>query len=191
MEYTNNYGLNMPEYMESADIRDLNENAETIDSLLHNNFTNSADAYDSAQTYAVGDIVIYENKLYRCTTAVASAESFDSTKWTQTSLGGLLETVNGALNSLLKEQLISFSSSAPCTLTVSNYWRGEIILIGGSADFMGYYMIRVSSTGVPYIYAMKDSPVTTITPSTNTIVLSSNEYCGGYVKTVSGTCTVS
>lgn len=183
----------MPEYMESADIRDLNENAETIDSLLHNGFTNSADAYDSTQTYAVGNIVIYENTLYRCTTAVASAESFDSTKWTQTSLGGLLEAVNGTLSNLLIEQKITFSDTTPCILTLSNGWRGEIIIIGTSANDMGFYLSRTTSVGTPYNYAIKESTTTSIALGTNTITLlrSAAGTITGYVRTMSGTCSIS
>ena len=44
--------------------------------------SNIADDYDNTQTYVVGDYCIYEGDLYRCITAVTSAESFDSTKWT-------------------------------------------------------------------------------------------------------------
>lgn len=43
--------------------------------------SNIADDYDNTQTYAVGDYCIYEGDLYKCITAVTSAESFDSTKW--------------------------------------------------------------------------------------------------------------
>ncbi len=43
---------------------------------------NVADEYDSTSTYAIGDYVMYESTLYKCITAVSSAENFDSTKWT-------------------------------------------------------------------------------------------------------------
>lgn len=42
-----------------------------------------ADAYSASQTYAVGDYVIHNNKLYRCTTAITTAESFTASHWTQ------------------------------------------------------------------------------------------------------------
>lgn len=42
-----------------------------------------AEQYDSTATYAVGDYVLYDNILYKCITAVSTAESFDNTKWTQ------------------------------------------------------------------------------------------------------------
>lgn len=46
-----------------------------------------ADEYDSTSTYSVGDYCIYGGVFYRCTTAVTTAESFDSTKWTTTQVG--------------------------------------------------------------------------------------------------------
>ena len=49
-----------------------------------------SDQYDNTKTYAVGDIVIYNNVLYKCTTAVTTAEDFDSTKWTATKVSELV-----------------------------------------------------------------------------------------------------
>lgn len=44
------------------------------------------DAYDSTSTYSIGNYCIYNNTLYKCITAIAIAEDFDSTKWAQTSI---------------------------------------------------------------------------------------------------------
>ena len=46
-----------------------------------------ANAYSSSQTYAVGDYVIHNGYLYRCTTAITTAESFTAGHWTQVVLG--------------------------------------------------------------------------------------------------------
>ena len=45
-----------------------------------------APLYDNTSTYAVGDIVVYENELYRCTTAISTAEEWDSIHWTKTDI---------------------------------------------------------------------------------------------------------
>lgn len=50
-----------------------------VDSLI-------ANAYDDTATYAVGDYVMYGGKLYKCTTAVSTAEDFEPTKWAQTTV---------------------------------------------------------------------------------------------------------
>ena len=42
--------------------------------------------YSSVSTYAVGDYCIYNNILYRCKTAITTAESFNSSKWEATSI---------------------------------------------------------------------------------------------------------
>lgn len=41
-----------------------------------------ANVYDSASTYAVGAYAIYQNTLYKCTTAITVGEAFDPAKWT-------------------------------------------------------------------------------------------------------------
>ena len=40
-----------------------------------------ADAFDSTATYDVGDYVIYNSSLYKCTTAVSVAGAFDPSDW--------------------------------------------------------------------------------------------------------------
>lgn len=47
---------------------------------------NIADEYSSSSTYAVGDLVIYDGVLYKCTTAISTAEAWNSTHWTQTNV---------------------------------------------------------------------------------------------------------
>ena len=44
------------------------------------------DEYSNNSTYAVGDLVIYNNTLYKCNTAITQAEEWDSTHWTATKL---------------------------------------------------------------------------------------------------------
>ena len=45
-----------------------------------------ADAYSNQQTYAVGDYCIYDGNLYRCVTAITTAESWTAAHWVQTTL---------------------------------------------------------------------------------------------------------
>lgn len=48
------------------------------------------DAYDNTATYAVDDIVIYNNTLYKCKEAIDTAEDFDADKWEATKITNLL-----------------------------------------------------------------------------------------------------
>ena len=45
-----------------------------------------APEYSSSATYDVGDFVIHEGLMYTCNTAISTAEAWDSTHWTQTSV---------------------------------------------------------------------------------------------------------
>ena len=56
--------------------------------------------YSDASTYALNDIVIHDNKLYRCTTAILTAEDWDATHWTAT-------TVADGFVDLYRDQTIS------------------------------------------------------------------------------------
>ena len=82
--YTSNYNLSKPENTDTnaSFISDYRGNMDIIDKQMGNK--NIAEEYDNTQTYAVDDYVIYDGDLYKCTTAVTSAEDFDPTKWTQT-----------------------------------------------------------------------------------------------------------
>ena len=51
---------------------------------------NIAPAYDATKTYAEGDVVSYEGKVYKCATAVDPAEAFDPGKWTKTDVVGMV-----------------------------------------------------------------------------------------------------
>ena len=66
-------------------------NATTINTFqtnIENAINNSIGAtnYDSTATYAVGDFCIHSDKLYRCTTAISTAEAWNSAHWTEINL---------------------------------------------------------------------------------------------------------
>lgn len=47
---------------------------------------NFAGAYDDTSTYAVGDYVIHDHDLYKCNTAISTAEAWTAAHWTQVSV---------------------------------------------------------------------------------------------------------
>lgn len=59
-----------------------------------------ASAYSASKTYAVGDYVIHNSNLYRCTTAITTAESFTAGHWTQVVLADDVTDVKSALTNL-------------------------------------------------------------------------------------------
>jgi len=42
--------------------------------------------YDATATYAVGDLCVYQNTLYRCNTAITTAEAWTAAHWTATTV---------------------------------------------------------------------------------------------------------
>lgn len=44
------------------------------------------DTYDNTETYAIDDFVVKDYKLWRCTTAITTPESWNSTKWIEDSI---------------------------------------------------------------------------------------------------------
>lgn len=59
-------------------INDSNNNISNIRTALGL----STDTYSSTSTYALGDLVVYNNMIYECTTAITSAETWNQEHWT-------------------------------------------------------------------------------------------------------------
>lgn len=79
--------------------------------------------FSTANTYVVGDYVLYNNQLYRCTTAITSAGAWDSTAWILVTIGNELAT----LNAETKNDVLYFTNVA-CSATT-----GDIAAISNSA----------------------------------------------------------
>ena len=92
--YTDNYQLTKPTYAEQADIGVINSNMNKIDNIMHSSQISLADAYDSTQTYAEGDVVMYELLMYKCispTTGVWDASKWERTTASESGGGGSAE----------------------------------------------------------------------------------------------------
>ena len=62
-----------------------------------------ASAYSAAKTYKVGDYVLYNSNLYRCTTAITTAEAWTAAHWTQVVLADDVTDLKTDLDSYGKE----------------------------------------------------------------------------------------
>lgn len=83
-------------------------NMETGISANDNNI--STDVYSSSRTYNIGELCLYNNRLYRCITAISTAEAFNSAKWTQTTL-----------SKEVKKQIATFENNATTTYHGNSY----------------------------------------------------------------------
>lgn len=91
--FTSNYAWTKPAGSDPVDIGVLNNNLDSQDGIMHDAFLNMADPFSESSTYAVGAIVLYGTKTYKCHTAVTTAGSWTgSTNWTAYKLaeGGLV-----------------------------------------------------------------------------------------------------
>lgn len=98
----------------------------------------STTAYSSSATYAVGDKVNYQNCMYKCITAVETAETFDPTKWEQYAYNGNTDATQEfararANNTTAKDEwLIDLWAD-------TNLIWGLLYLIGKSTDLQGTF----------------------------------------------------
>lgn len=86
--YTSNYAWTKPSGGDPVDIEVLNDNLDDQDSIVHQAFLDLAPVFSTASTYAVKDVVLYDNKVWICHTAVTTAGAWTgSANWTQTTVG--------------------------------------------------------------------------------------------------------
>lgn len=104
---TTHYGFTKPGVNDYVDISVLNANFDNLDNVIYNNqlraqaaLDDLAPEYDATATYSVGDYVTYNKTLYRCITAIATAEAFDDTKWTAVKVGGELKSHDTRISTL-------------------------------------------------------------------------------------------
>jgi len=101
------------------------------------------DEYDETQTYAVGDYAIYNNIVYECTTAVSTAEPFDSTKWTATSIEQIIDGVKGdisQLNSSIVNKIGGKYISTGRTMSITFSEYASVAIIYGIINATNYIM---------------------------------------------------
>lgn len=111
----------------------------------------TGDAYSTSSAYKVGDMVIYNNTLYRCKTACSAASwSVNANNFEAISLASALTDVNEALNAHTFETPVTISSG---TYTASS--DGYVFIRASLYNTTGYGVIDVN--GVPLL-ALNNSP---------------------------------
>lgn len=93
-----------------------------------------SDAYDSTQTYDVGDYCIYNNALYKCTTAISTAEEFNSVHW-------IAVKVSDELNNKLDKVINVTTAGTSCNdyLDDGIYWFGTAEVLPSDSPVNGIY----------------------------------------------------
>lgn len=116
--YTSNYSFYKPGDDETADIGDLNNNADSIDSTIHSvdqkaqkALDSIAEEYDPSKTYNTRALVWHNGDLYVCVIDGATG-SWDSMYWYQA-------TVSGGLTGLQSELVGRFNAMQS---TINSMW---------------------------------------------------------------------
>ena len=87
---------------------------KALKDLVESVLGQQADAYNK-KTYAVGDYCIYENALYKCSTAISSAEEWTAGHWTKTTIAAELKNINGKTAKIHAEKIIITADSTNVT----------------------------------------------------------------------------
>lgn len=74
-----------------GDVGTVDGRVTTLDTKVDTVNGNIGDAYSASSTYKVGELCIYNNALYRCTTAINTAEAWNSSHWTATTIAEEIE----------------------------------------------------------------------------------------------------
>ena len=89
--------------------------------------TNYAPNYDNTSTYAVNDLVVYSGKLYKCNTAITTAEDWTAAHWTAVDIKTLLANAQSQINSKLDK-----------VTSVTTYHQAYVKNNGGAQSMINY-----------------------------------------------------
>ena len=85
---------------------------KVLKDLVESVLGQQADTY-SKKTYAVGDYCIYGNALYKCNTAISSAEEWTAGHWTKTTIANELKSIVGSV-ATVNNAITELNGKTPC-----------------------------------------------------------------------------
>lgn len=141
--------------------------------------SNSSDAYSSSKAYAVGDLCIYNNVLYRCITACSAGS------WTTNQSCFTPDTLTGAVNG--KASVLSYptvNSTSPTDVAVGSNERSLLVCIGGVASRCALFYIYSTSAGAASAFPINQGSAITVQESTNNIRVNSSSSSGSMVMKI-------
>ena len=144
MNYTSNMGMNMPDENDKFSIEHFNTNTQALD------IVGKPDEYKNTKTYAVGDLCIHNNILYKCITAVETAEEFNAEKWEVTSLCKEEIANKTAIAELTENFASKIKLSDGGYIGVRQYWDDNIVYIDLMKDSKNGVIVGLSQTGLIY-----------------------------------------
>lgn len=147
--------------------------------------TDIATPYSTSATYTLGSYCTYQNKLYKCTTAITTAEAWNSSHWSQTTLGAIIanleSTVAGHTTSIggLSSDISDLTTEIAKTVhvdRVQSFTDAQKAQARKNIDAMsqsefGHKRFGVSGVGQssPTLTRLYDAVGMTATPGTDTV----------------------
>ena len=154
--------------------------------------TGLAPAFSDEATYAVGDYVLEDGKLYRCTTAVTTAGSFDSDDWTQVTLAPDVRDLKRALSEFTRN-IWPGARAATLIKDTTNYYRLSYTPVGTTSLVLSFLPSDTTLTSVGVRTFKNDVSVENlsvdVTPGTRSSVVLSNtdfDVLRIYIKSSAG-----
>ena len=96
------------------------------------NRANIAAEYSTSSTYNVGDVVLYNGQLYKCTTAITTAEAWTAAHWTAVTVGGKIADLEATTNDL-KDDFTSLENRVDAIEEADGLHRYGVSGIGQAA----------------------------------------------------------
>ena len=94
MAYTKTNWVNGTTPLNDKNMNKIENELENLDT----NISKSTDEYYSTSTYSIGELVIYNNKLYKANQDITTAEAFNSSHWTEVTLLSDVNEIKSVVN---------------------------------------------------------------------------------------------
>lgn len=94
MAYTKTNWVNGTTPLNDKNMNKIENELENLDT----NISKSTDEYSSTSTYSIGELVIYNNKLYKANQDITTAEAFNSSHWTEVTLLSDVNEIKSVVN---------------------------------------------------------------------------------------------
>lgn len=149
------------------DIPMAGNDARTVKTAVYENESNIgvlgddiADQYSNSATYAVGDYVIHDNALYKCNTAITTAEAWTAAHWTAVALADEVQTNTQAIADTAADLaqlagevgIVVTGDTAAVNVSEGQYVIVQDSTISGITDGLYKAAANVSS-GTPFVSA--------------------------------------
>lgn len=117
-----------------------------------------APEYSSTDTYNVGDYVVQSDKLYKCISAIESAEEWTAAHWTQVSVSEEISDLNSALNNITTKLKTKASSHNLCdpALVSTGYMQKDGTINSGATAYVYSPKIAVNTNDVIRAYSINN-----------------------------------